>query len=81
MGLVSLEEICRELLVHGRDSQTPAALIEKGTTTNQQVVIGSLTTLADKVKSAEVKAPTLLIIGSVVSLHKELSWYLTDRSY
>lgn len=75
MGLVSLEEICRELIEHGRDDATPAALIEKGTTINQRVVIGSLSTLSNKVKNAEMRAPTLLIIGTVVSLHKELNWY------
>ena len=80
MGLVSLDEICKKLIAHGRDKDTPAALIEKGTTTNQRVVVGSITTLADKVKYAAVRAPTLLIIGSVVSLHKELNWYSTDVS-
>jgi uroporphyrin-III C-methyltransferase/precorrin-2 dehydrogenase/sirohydrochlorin ferrochelatase len=79
MGLVSLEEICRELIAHGRDKDTPAALIEKGTTVNQRVIVGSISTLPDKVKSAEVRAPTLLIIGSVVLIHKELSWYSTNK--
>lgn len=80
MGLVNLEEICKELIAHGRDQDTPAALIEKGTTINQRVVVGSLKTLAAKVKNEAVRAPTLLIIGSVVSLHEELSWYSTDVS-
>jgi uroporphyrin-III C-methyltransferase/precorrin-2 dehydrogenase/sirohydrochlorin ferrochelatase len=79
MGLVSLDEICRELIAHGRDKDTPAALIEKGTTINQRVVVGSITTLADKVKGAKVQAPTLLIIGSVVSLHEKLSWYCAEE--
>ena len=80
MGRVKLERICREWSRHGRDNDTAAALIEKGTTTNRRVIIGSLNTLTVKVKNAEVRAPTLLIIGSVVSLHKELSWFLTDKT-
>ncbi len=75
MGLVNLDEICRELITCGRDENTPAALIEKGTTPDQRVVVGSLSTLSDKVKNEAVRAPTLLVIGSVVSLNSQLNWY------
>lgn len=75
MGLVNLDEICRELIACGRDENTPAALIEKGTTPKQRVIVGSLSTLSNKVKNEVVKAPTLLIIGRVVSLHEQLNWY------
>ncbi|MFT5421079.1 MAG: uroporphyrin-III C-methyltransferase/precorrin-2 dehydrogenase/sirohydrochlorin ferrochelatase [Candidatus Endobugula sp.] len=75
MGLMNLEPICAELLVRGRDAETPAALIEKGTTPQQRVIIGTLSTLPDLIKGQEVHAPTLLIIGGVVSLHEQLQWY------
>lgn len=75
MGLVNLDEICNELIAHGRDKDTPAALIEKGTTIDQRVLVGSITNLPDKVKSEAVRAPTLLIIGDVVLLHGKLNWY------
>ncbi len=75
MGLVNLDEICRELIAYGRDENTPAAIIEKGTTLDQRVVVGSLSTLSDKVKNEAVRAPTLLVIGSVVSLNNQLNWY------
>jgi uroporphyrin-III C-methyltransferase/precorrin-2 dehydrogenase/sirohydrochlorin ferrochelatase len=75
MGLMNLEPICAELLVRGREAETPAALIEKGTTPQQRVIIGTLATLPDLIKGQEVHAPTLLIIGGVVSLHEQLQWY------
>ena len=78
MGLVGLPDICRRLIDHGRDPATPAALIAKGTTPEQQVLIGSLETLPNIVAMHEVHAPTLLIIGNVVKLHDKLSWFKAD---
>jgi uroporphyrin-III C-methyltransferase/precorrin-2 dehydrogenase/sirohydrochlorin ferrochelatase len=75
MGLDNVQRICDSLKAHGRDQSTPAALIEKGTTTDQRVLIGDLNTLPDIVNQNEVRAPTLIIVGEVVELHHKLSWY------
>lgn len=79
MGLVGLDYICKALIRHGSPSDLPAALIQQGTTENQRVLIGNLTSLPDIVKSSNVQAPTLVIIGNVVSLQKKLSWFQTER--
>ncbi|MGS2716671.1 siroheme synthase CysG [Eionea flava] len=75
MGLVNLQPICKQLMAHGRDPETPAALVEKGTTPQQNVIIGTINTLPELIKQQTVEAPTLLIIGGVVSLHHTLNWY------
>lgn len=75
MGLVGLPMICQSLIEAGRIGTTPAAIIEKGTTTQQRVIKGDLHTLPELVKSEAVRAPTLLIIGGVVSLYPSLSWF------
>ena len=75
MGLVGLEEIFANLIAHGRDRETPAALIEKGTYPEQQVITGTLATLPALVKKGAIQPPTLLIVGSVVSLRQQLNWY------
>ncbi len=74
MGLNGMETICEQLKEHGLDAQTPAALIEKGTTDRQQVFIGDLDSLPETVRKAGAKAPTLIIVGHVVSLHGSLAW-------
>lgn len=74
MGLVGLPVIARELMRHGMDPEMPAAVVSRGTTPEQQVVTGSLATIAEKVVQAQVKAPTLVIIGTVVSLRNRLEW-------
>jgi uroporphyrin-III C-methyltransferase/precorrin-2 dehydrogenase/sirohydrochlorin ferrochelatase len=75
MGLHGVEVICRELIAHGRDPATPAALVEKGTTPKQRVIVGNLETLPTLVREHEVGAPTLIIVGEVVALHETLHWF------
>ena len=51
------------------------ALIEQGTTVHQRTLTGTLATMVDLVAGYTVHAPTLIIVGSVVTLHPQLSWY------
>jgi len=75
MGLVGLPVICQQLIAHGRAADTPAALVQQGTTVNQRVFTGTLANLAERVASEEVQAPTLVIIGEVVQLREKLAWF------
>jgi uroporphyrin-III C-methyltransferase/precorrin-2 dehydrogenase/sirohydrochlorin ferrochelatase len=75
MGLDNVQRICDALKKHGRHENTPAALIEKGTTPDQRVLVGNLNTLPNLVKSNDVRAPTLIVVGEVVDLHNQLNWY------
>ena len=75
MGLVGLPVICQQLIAHGRAADTPAALVQQGTTVNQRVFTGTLASLADRVASEQVQAPTLVIIGEVVQLREKLAWF------
>jgi uroporphyrin-III C-methyltransferase/precorrin-2 dehydrogenase/sirohydrochlorin ferrochelatase len=74
MGLVSLPLICAQLIAHGRAPGTPIALIQQGTTPEQKVYTGTLQTLPDLIARSDVQAPTLIIVGEVVSLHEKLAW-------
>ena len=74
MGLVGLEHICQQLIAHGQRPDMPVALISKGTTPEQKVVVGTLSDIASKVAEYHIHAPTLTIIGEVVSLREQLQW-------
>lgn len=74
MGLVGLPIIVRELTAHGMSSTMPVALVSRGTTPEQEVVCGTLGDIADRVERSNVQAPTLVIIGEVVSLRDKLDW-------
>ena len=75
MGLVGLPTICAELIRHGRAADTPAALVQQGTTPNQRVFTGTLADLPALVAEHEVHAPTLVIVGEVVQLREKLAWF------
>lgn len=74
MGLTGLPVITRSLMDHGMLSSTPIALVSKGTTREQRVLVGSLETIVKQVEDANLPAPTLIIIGDVVNLREKLNW-------
>jgi uroporphyrin-III C-methyltransferase/precorrin-2 dehydrogenase/sirohydrochlorin ferrochelatase len=75
MGLHGVKLICNQLVQHGLPSATPAALITKGTTPEQRVLIGDLETLPNLISENDIKPPTLIIVGEVVKLHEKMRWF------
>lgn len=73
MGLSQAGEIQQRLIEHGMLATTLVALVENGTSRHQRVVSGELSQLA--LLSQQVSSPSLIIVGSVVSLRKKLNWF------
>lgn len=73
MGLVKSESIADKLIEYGRSPSVPIAIIERGTQKNQKVLRGELHELAQLAKFA--KSPALIVVGEVVALADELSWF------
>lgn len=73
MGLAQAPEIQHQLLQHGMRADMPVALVENGTRTDQRVVTGTLIQLDEL--SRQVTSPSLIIVGSVVSLRDTLRWF------
>jgi len=67
MGINTLPKITEQLVKHGRDINTPAALIRKGTQPEQQTYRGTIGNLAELVKKHKITPPTLIVIGDVVN--------------
>jgi len=78
MGLHNLPAIVAKLVAHGRAPETPAAVIQQGTTEQQKTVVGTLADIVEK--SAALKAPALIVIGEVVELKEKLSWFDLDSA-
>jgi len=74
MGLHGAPTLCKEMIAHGLPASTPVALVEQGTTPQQRVLIATLDTLLEVIKSEDIKPPTLIIVGEVVTLHDKLKW-------
>lgn len=75
MGLHGLPYLCAKLMEHGLPTDWPAAIVQQGTTPQQRTVTGTLSTLPALADAAKLKAPTLIIIGQVVTLHGALHWF------
>ncbi len=78
MGLQAFPNIRDQLLAHGAAPSTPAAIVEQGTTPRQRVITGTLASLYDRAAPAGIESPALIIIGSVVTLHDKLTWFLSS---
>ena len=75
MGVKNLAENCRRLVSAGRAPETPAAVIQSGTTLTQRTVVGTLATIADRAREADIKPPAVLVVGGVVELAASLKWW------
>lgn len=72
MGVATLPTISTKLQAHGLPGSTPAAIIERATLPDQRTVVGTLAGLPELARVHDVRAPALIMIGTVVSLHAQL---------
>ncbi len=75
MGYKNLPRIVTRLIQNGRPSHTPAALIRWGTTPQQVTVTGSLADIVQRAEAAGLGPPAILVVGPVVELREQLSWF------
>jgi len=75
MGTHSLDILSNKLIEHGMKKSMPAAIIQQGTTGDQNIYLSTIENLPKVPKENNVKPPSMIIIGEVVSLHKKLAWY------
>ena len=74
MGLSALETICGGLLEAGMPPETPAAVVEQGTTAHQREVVSALKDLPGAVRQKGIGSPAVIIVGGVSSLAEKFSW-------
>jgi uroporphyrin-III C-methyltransferase len=75
MAISRLTDICARLIEHGLPPQTPAGVIERGTTDAQRVCVGTLADLPAKAREYGIRPPALTVIGGVVGLYPRLEWF------
>jgi len=73
MGYHNIEIISSKLLSLGKRKDYPCAVISKGTTTEQKVVVGTLEDIVEK--SKDLPTPVMIVIGEVVNLRKQINWF------
>jgi uroporphyrinogen III methyltransferase/synthase len=77
MGIERMRPITNQLIAHGADPQTPVTLIRWATTPRQEVLTGTLSTIASEIERTGFKAPAVAVIGQVGTLRKKLAWFDT----
>ncbi len=76
MGMGTLPRVAARLLAAGREADTPAALIHRGTTEAEEIVVGTLGDIA--ARAAHLTAPAVIVIGEVVVFCSLLTLPLLD---
>lgn len=71
MGLSALPEVAGRLIESGRAPGTPAVCIQAGWTPDQQVVTGTLATIAGRVTAAGLRSPVTTVVGEVAAFASE----------
>lgn len=75
MGVTAMERICRGLLDAGMAPDTPAALVESGTTPHQRRVISTLSALPEEAAARDIRPPAVLVVGQVCALSESFDWF------
>jgi len=76
MGVTSLPEVVGKLLAAGMDPETPAAMIERGTTASQKVVKSTVAKLPAAIEEGGIHPPALFVIGRTVRYADTLNWFM-----
>ena len=74
MGLSRIGVISKKLIDGGMDKDMPVAVIQNGTTSQQKMIKGTISNIANKIKRNKIKPPTNIIIGRVVDLSDIIGW-------
>jgi uroporphyrinogen III methyltransferase/synthase len=74
MGVTSLPNVVEKLLAAGMAPQTPAALIERGTTPAQRIAAGTVAELPRLAATRKIRPPALFVIGPTVQHMARLNW-------
>jgi uroporphyrin-III C-methyltransferase/precorrin-2 dehydrogenase/sirohydrochlorin ferrochelatase len=80
MGLAHLDALTREFIERGIDPGLAVAIIENGTRATQKTVTGCIGDIAEKARTANLRGPTIIIVGAVVALRDKLNWYAPEDS-
>lgn len=75
MGTYTLAAAAARLIRAGRAAATPVAVVERATTWKQRTIVGTLKDIATRASAANVKPPSLVIVGDVVRLRPSLDWF------
>lgn len=75
MGLKNLPNIAKRLIEGGKSPDTPAAVIQNGTTARQKSAVSDLAHIVEEVSRCKIETPAIIVVGDVVKLSEQLQWF------
>jgi len=79
MGVKQLPRIAEQLIAGGRPADQPAAVVERGTLPGQRTVVATLETIAARAAEAEIRPPSITVVGDVAALREEGTRWFEQR--
>lgn len=80
MGLKRIKTIMQRLETHGLATNTPVAVIDQASTAQQQVCIGTVGNIAQRVLERNFQGPAVTIVGEVVNRRHKVNLALLSQS-
>ena len=75
MGVTAMPAIVEGLLEAGMDPDTPAAMVENGTTSTQRQCDATLATLPERAAAMGIHSPAIILVGQVCALAERFCWF------
>ncbi len=72
MGFHNIKLITRKLMKYGKSKDYPCAVISKGSTPDQEVVVSTLENIVED--SKDMPTPAIIVVGEVVKLREKIKW-------
>jgi uroporphyrinogen III methyltransferase/synthase len=79
MSVSRLDQVMERLVAAGRAPGEAVAIIERGTTSRQRVIVGTVADIAARARDAGIEPPALTIVGDVVRLRDKIGWFEQRR--
>lgn len=73
MGMSNLANICHNLIINGKNPNTPVAIIQWATQWRQKMVISNLKEITTAAAQKGLSSPGLIVIGEVVRMSQQLN--------
>ena len=75
MGVTAMPKIVEGLLSAGMDPETPAAMVERGTTPAQRRCGATLAALPERAAAMGIRSPAIIVVGKVCALAEDFCWF------
>lgn len=74
MGTAALPDICSGLTAAGMPADTPAAILQEGTTAAARTLLADLHTLPARAHEEQIQSPAVIVVGEVCALQRKFEW-------